>query len=315
MDALQTYGTTRSQEIYNTKYDYRTDYETSPLTEHEKNLINQYFKACYQDKVADYIERSPISKKQALIDALEAVTGGRAYTAPTFQTDVAFTHKGGFGLSYNFLGKRSSRKVNPQRFASQGIKDNGIFGYPHIESQVNKMIAKAQIESSPYIHMIVSRFIKPDKMKQVLKIADEHSAVFKDLYREMSQNSRPHTSLSSPGPPIMSRDASGNSQIILVSPTTSLNKPSVTTSLYNSAPLNFSSLNMSTKPIIQNKPTIEEALQYNDNPSTNGTDQKSTRKGEYSVRLKDKSFRDVFKSDARWAPKLHVPKQNPTVIS
>ena len=56
--------------------------------------------------------------------------------------DYAFTANGGFGLSYSsstVTGKRSSRKISPQRFQSPGITENAIFGYPSMSSIYNNL--------------------------------------------------------------------------------------------------------------------------------------------------------------------------------
>ncbi|OHS93800.1 hypothetical protein TRFO_02311 [Tritrichomonas foetus] len=287
-----------------TKYDYKTDFDISPVTENQRDLFYCFFKPCYVDKIIEYCESCPYYKKDAIVLLVESASGQttRPYTAPTYKNDVNFTLNGGFGLSYNFSGKRSARKVNPLRFSSSGIKDNGIFGYPQIESQVSRKIAKSEVRANPHTHMMVTRFFKPSKVSEVLMVADEHTAALKDLLRGVGKANRGGASTS----------------FSLTTPrknTTNLTSPlpqAFTNRGFGPAPSTTTIMNDFTPTKPEN--TIKSMAGTKSRAVSSLSQRQTTAYGwddspgkEFSVRMKDASFREMYKTDTRWAPRMFVP--------
>ena len=156
----------------------------TPLSEDQRSLIDRYFKPNYAPKVANYIESSPQYRRNRFFKMLDFAAGNvpeqPRLTGP--ENDLAFNQNGGFGLTFSFHGRRSSRRSNPNRFSSPGIAENGIFGYNSNTTQFGKTLPTKSVSQ---VHFAVNKMIREDKVDKVLMISGDFVPIWMDLIRNV----------------------------------------------------------------------------------------------------------------------------------
>ena len=256
------------------KYDSKYDVETVPLSEVEEGLVNKYFKPCYLNRVKIFAETAPAFRRKKFFEMLNLASGRAPNNSPERPVDYAFTLNGGFGLSYSFNGKRSSRKINPLRFSSPGITDNKIFGFKDMgfnqSTSANplRMISTSIVGSRqqvPQIHFTITRMANPEFMHKLLDIAEEYSAIWIELGKTLDRNMGYPTKKMS------------NSQQYFGSTT-------FTTIMPDTFEQNATGVKM-------------PAEERSPNP----------RRMNLSLRLNDPALRELYQSDSRWSPKVTAP--------
>lgn len=163
-----------------------TTIDPNPLTEDEKQILTRFFKPEYLPKVIEFAENSPTFRRRRLFKMLDFASGNRPVYEPLTspRNDLAFNQNGGFGLTWSFSGHRSSRKTSPNRFASPGITENGIFGYPSTRKQFGKTMPTKTIS---HAHFIVDRYVRPEKSDDVLRVSDEFSGLLQELEKHVDR--------------------------------------------------------------------------------------------------------------------------------
>lgn len=176
-----------------------------PLSESEKQIIARYFKENYVSKVIEFAETCPNFHRQKLFRMLDFAGGNRPTHEPLTspRNDLAFYQNGGFGLTWSFAGHRSSRKTSPNRFASPGITENGIFGYPSTVKQFGKTMPTKTIS---HIHFVVERLIRPEKTDSVLRVSDDFSGLIQELEKFVDNKATISSSKTQPIISLRSRD-------------------------------------------------------------------------------------------------------------
>lgn len=177
----------------------------TPLSESEKQIITIFFKENFVSKVVEFAEVSPNYRRQRLFKMLDFAGGNRPthqpLTSPRY--DLAFYQNGGFGLTFSFAGHRSSRKTSPNRFASPGITENGIFGYPSTVKQFGKTMPTKTIS---HVHFVVERLIRPEKADAVLRVSDDFKGLFQELEKFVDGKASISSSSTQPVLSLRSRD-------------------------------------------------------------------------------------------------------------
>lgn len=176
-----------------------------PLSESEKQILTRFFKENCLSKVIEFAETCPNYRRQRLFKMLDFASGNRPTHQPLTspRNDLAFYQNGGFGLTWSFSGHRSSRKTSPNRFASPGITENGIFGYPSTVRQFGKTMPTKTIS---HIHFVVDRFIRPEKSDAVLRVSDDFHGLFTELEKFVDSKASISSSSTQPVLSFRSRD-------------------------------------------------------------------------------------------------------------
>ncbi|OHS98767.1 hypothetical protein TRFO_01805 [Tritrichomonas foetus] len=221
-----------------------------------------------------YAEKCPAFRRRKLFEMLDLADGRAPPQTTPRQPDLAFTLNGGFGLSYSFNNKRSCRKIDPNRFSSAHINDNAIFGYKQMS--FNSTTAPRAINTaSPggrgkaQIHLIVTRLSKPEKMANLVEIADDYSSIWIELSKEIDSKSRN----------VGTRKLANSQAIFPIS----------------------TPFSTSTE-IMESTRSIAEPAAPRDCETP-----RRRNKMSYSLRLNDNTLRDLYKSDSRWSPKVTRP--------
>lgn len=289
------------------KYDSKNDIEVHPVNENEERLIEKYFKQCYKIRVTSFAETSAISRRKRFFNMLNYISQHMSLAEVTRSNrnkemhgekpgvDPAFSSNGVFGLSYSTLTqKRSSRKINPERFCSHGISNNGIFGFPQMSSFYNGRPTTNQMpnfsdrnylparpstalarpvkiptqKASDSAHLTIVRIVKPEHCDSFATISEEFSDVWAELGKIIDKTAKITNSN-----PKRVYGCQQNSQ-----------------SLTDNAPSPFLTKTKHTK---------------SGNLSTREIDLgcSSPRRLNYSLRLDDSSIRDSYRSDSRWSPR------------
>ena len=177
----------------------------TPLSENEKMILTRFFKDSYLSKVIEFAETCPTFRRRRLFKMLDFASGNRPTYKPLTspQTDLAFNQKGGFGLTWSSSGRRSSRKTSPERSASPGITENGIFGYTSTVKQFGKTMPTKTIS---HVHFIVDRLIRQEKSDAVLRVSDDFSGILQEVEKYVDGRIGISTSATQPILSIRSRD-------------------------------------------------------------------------------------------------------------
>lgn len=289
------------------KYDSKNDIEIHPVTEKEERLIEKYFKQCYNARVIAFAETIDISKRKKFFNMLNYASKNMSLAEASttnkikqFQgekpgNDPAFYSNGGFGLSYSTLTqKRSSRRINPERFASHGICNNGIFGFPQMSSFYNsrpttnqlpnfsdphylparpstalaRPVKKSTQKTSDSSHLVIVRIVKPEHCQSFANISEEFNDVWADLGKIIDKTGK----------------------------------------ISNSNPKRVYGCQQNSQSLTDNSPcpflTITKR-HYDGNIRTREIDLNSStpRRFNYSLRMDDSSIRDSYRSDSRWSPR------------
>ncbi|KAK8894279.1 hypothetical protein M9Y10_022714 [Tritrichomonas musculus] len=312
------------------KYDPRNDVEVHPVSNDEERLIERFFKECYHNRVISYAEKCEMFKRKKLFEMLRYASQNMSKDEVTKRNltsaiqgekpgiDYAFTANGGFGLSYSsstVTGKRSSRKISPQRFQSPGISENAIFGYPSMSSIYNNLPTTNQMpnfydpqpapigsttaksrsiqtaggsrKTNDAIHLTIIRMVKPDLCQSLINISDEYSGLWLELSKIIDKRGL-FTKTNSK----QTYGGLSNSQAILdLSPA-----PFMTLTPHRS---NFDSTTLKTR---------DAAI---DPSSSNGQPKAGiSRNLSFSLRLNDPALRNIYKSDTRWSPRNRIQKDD-----
>lgn len=291
------------------KYDSKNDIEVHPVNEREERLIAKYFKQCYNSRVISFAEGSNISKRKKFFNMLNYVSKNMNL-AQVSQTnrmrelqgekpgfDTAFYSNGQFGLSYSTLTqKRSSRRINPERFSSYGITNNGIFGFPQLSSFYNGRPTTNQLpnffeknnlpqrpatamarpinsrtqKSSDSSHLTIVKIVKPEHCDSFASISDEFADIWAELGKVIDKTGKVANSN-----PKRVYGCQQNSQ-----------------SLTDNAPYPFLTKTKSSKGNVKNREVKIEL------------ESATPRRLNYSLRMDDSLIRDSYRSDSRWSPRF-----------
>lgn len=312
------------------KYDPRNDVELHPVSDSEEMQIERYFKECYHTRVISFAEKCPVFKRKKLFEMLRYASQNmskdevaKRNLSQSIQgekpgTDFAFTANGGFGLSYSsstVTGKRSSRKISPQRFKSPGITENAIFGYPSMSSIYNNLPTTNQMpnfydpqpapigsqiaqsrsiktasgnrKTNDSTHLTIIRMVKADYCQSLINISDEYSGLWADLSkiidkRGMFANTSPRRTYG----------GISNSQAIL-----------------DLSPAPFMTMSKHKKDDTTGSNTQTRGVSFD--PSTSNGERKGISKNlSFSLRLDDPSIRSLYHSDTRWSPRSNTRRDD-----
>lgn len=312
------------------KYDPRNDVEIQPVSDNEERQIERFFKECYHTRVISFAEKCPTFKRKKLFEMLHYASQNMSKDevakrnfSQSIQgekpgTDIAFTANGGFGLSYSsstVTGKRSSRKISPQRFQSPGITENAIFGYPSMSSIYNNLpttnqmpnfydpqpapigspIAKSRsIQTSggnrnDATHLTIIRMVKPECCQSLINISDEYGGLWVDLSKIIDKRG-----MFSNTTPRRTYGGISNSQAIL-----------------DLSPAPFMTMSKHQKDFNKTTGNIQ-TREVSFDPSSSKTGNKGgiSRNLSFSLRLDDPTMRTLYQSDSRWSPRTNTRRND-----
>lgn len=169
------------------------EFQDNELRGTQIDLIRRFIKPCFSPAVIEWAEKTTETRMIKFLNLLDYAAGyrrERELDLSTTLTDPAFGGPAGFGLTYSFAGHRSCRKINPLRFTSPNITDNGIFGYPSPKSHTSRSLPP---KTMTICHLSVQRMFRPEVVPEVLKYADDYATLLQDIsrYIETAQSSNP----------------------------------------------------------------------------------------------------------------------------
>ncbi|KAK8842064.1 hypothetical protein M9Y10_026286 [Tritrichomonas musculus] len=290
------------------KYDSKNDIEIHPVTEREERLIEKYFKQCYIIRATSYAETTTMAKRKRFFGMLNYASQNLTLAEVTRKNrmkeatgekpgvDPAFSSNGAFGLSYSTLTqKRSSRKINLERFASHGICNNGIFGFSQMasfyndrpttnqlpnfyESNIKTRRPSTSLSRTPYstnqrcsdsAHLVITKMTKPEHCQSFVNMAEEYSDIWQDLAKVIDRSGKFTNSN-----PKRTYGCLQNSQ-----------------SITDNAPNPF---------LTMNKIPNDSRIRKRDVD----LDATSPRRLNYSLRIDDSTLRNSYRTDSRWSPRI-----------
>lgn len=309
------------------KYNPRVDDNVNVLDDNEEQLIEKYFKPCYHARVITFAETCPKYREKKLFEMLRYASQNTSLKDVMKQNyerhiqgekpgiDTAFTSNGVFGLSFSsssVTGKRSSRKVDPNRFSSRGIKDNAIFGHPlmaavyntqptsnhmpnYFASQGSSQGRSIQTPANPNrklpgssdsVHLIVTKMIRPEYCQSLIAISPEYQNIWIELSKIINSRGSLRRTYAGVG-------LSKSQAFLDLSPSPYINR--------TKSPRGFNPENENLS-ISKTRSSDIEVQQ------PEGDSIRSPRRFNFSLRLNDPSIRQLYHSDNRWSPRVTIPK-------
>lgn len=150
----------------------------NPLTDEEDEALREAIRGVYRDQVHCWVLLQSKARRRRFFELLAAKPRGKKRISRTADARpiVVRSSSGSIDIRAAIYGRNTSRRIDPDRFASKGIKGQQIFGSP-----AKPVAEKSKPEEDSMARFILKRFWYPDVAPKMFGVADDYLPMLMEI--------------------------------------------------------------------------------------------------------------------------------------